>query len=90
MIAIDTALAHGARALDAIVERELLALEAAIRTDLAAAAFDTGPAPGTLDPEQWQRLSVDDVLAAERQRLVAWRDDALAALRQMLLDELKG
>ena len=95
---VDEAMAQAAQQLDAIIDRQLVALEAQIRVDIAASepdddVLDRPPDPDTpADHESgWRRITIEEALMYEHIRLKQWRDQALLELRpnveQMLKDE---
>jgi hypothetical protein len=83
---LDEAVAVAGQKIDAIIEKELGALEARIRADLAATGpenddeLDIVPNPDS----PWRRITVEEILMRERAKLATWRASFLMTLRDHL------
>jgi hypothetical protein len=72
-----------ARALDAAINRNLLAYEAQLRQDVTLTgkedqeALDRPPDPGS----SWRRATAEELVEAYREQLRTWRSETLTALR---------
>jgi hypothetical protein len=85
-VTLDDVLADAARELDALIARHLWDLELRVRRDCLV----TGPESEeeldrVADPSaSWRRASPEELVLAERERLHAWRDEQLTAMRRSL------
>ena len=83
---IDQAMVKAAAGLDSIIEEKLAELEARISRDIAAtgpedeSALDVAPSPDS----PWRRVTVEETVMMQRERLLAWRADTLAEIRTWL------
>jgi len=89
---LDQVLAESTARLDSIIERQLSDLEAQIRSDIATTgpeneeALDRPPDPDS----PWRRITLEETLMLQRERLLVWRDQSLAELCKQLLDDKQG
>jgi hypothetical protein len=92
MTTLDDAMAFAAHELDTLIERYLKVLETRIRLEITLtgpedeAALDRPP-----DPESpWRRITVEESVMLEREKLLAWRTQTLEQLRAQFTELLKN
>jgi hypothetical protein len=80
---LDEAMAYAAHEIDALIGRYLQVIETTIRLDVAATgpedeeALDRPPDPDS----PWRRITVEEAVMLQREKLLVWRAETLATLR---------